>query len=212
MNRMTSSIWLKTLRRIWPAALACLPAHAAEPNFNRDIRPILSENCFLCHGQDPKHRGGELRLDIREEAVAVRDGAAAIVPGNPDQSEIIQRILSKDPDVRHAAAGRSPRRHAAGADRYPQTLDRRRRALRTALVVRSSRENPPFPPEPIRWIISSIERLAEEKLDAQSARRSGNPRPQAVSRSNRTAARARRTSTPTSPTPAPDRWERSSTA
>jgi hypothetical protein len=68
------------------------------PSFNKDIRPILSENCFLCHGQDPKHRGGELRLDIREEAVAFRNGSAAIVPGNPEKSEIIRRILSKDPD------------------------------------------------------------------------------------------------------------------
>ena len=69
------------------------------PSFNRDIRPILSENCFFCHGQDPKHRGGELRLDIREEAIAVREGIAAIVPGDPKKSEILKRILSKDPDL-----------------------------------------------------------------------------------------------------------------
>jgi hypothetical protein len=79
------------------SALLCASAGASEPNYNRDVRPILSENCFLCHGQDPDHRGGDLRLDRREEAVALRDGAAAIVPGDPDKSEIIRRILSDDP-------------------------------------------------------------------------------------------------------------------
>ena len=82
--------------------LLCSVGFAASddvPSFNRDIRPILSENCFLCHSQDPKHRGGDLRLDIREEAVALRDGITAIVPGDPEKSEIIRRIVSKDPDM-----------------------------------------------------------------------------------------------------------------
>ena len=73
-------------------------AHPGDISFNRDIRPILSENCYFCHSQDPKHRGGDRRLDSFEEAVVVRDGMAAIIPGNPKASDIMRRILSKDPD------------------------------------------------------------------------------------------------------------------
>lgn len=72
---------------------------AAEvPTFNKDIRPILSENCFLCHGPDPEHRGGELRLDLREEAIIPHDSEIAIVPGKPEESAMIKRILDTDPE------------------------------------------------------------------------------------------------------------------
>ena len=71
-----------------------------EIEFNRDIRPILSENCFFCHGQDPEHRGGELRLDIREQALAKReDSPPAIVAGDPDASEVIKRLVTTDPEL-----------------------------------------------------------------------------------------------------------------
>src|SRR5437764_11657178 len=75
---------------------------AAEPqqvDFNRDVRPILSDNCFLCHGPDAANRKAELRLDQRQAATRpASSGESAIVPGNPEQSELIRRITSQDPD------------------------------------------------------------------------------------------------------------------
>ncbi|MEY3949975.1 MAG: hypothetical protein RJB43_1330, partial [Verrucomicrobiota bacterium] len=71
---------------------------AEDLRFNRDIRPILSENCFFCHGQDPKHREADLRLDQRSEAIKDNDGVFAIVPGHPEKSEILKRLLSHDAD------------------------------------------------------------------------------------------------------------------
>lgn len=64
-------------------------------DFNRQIRPLLSENCLYCHGQDANHRAADLRLDVAEDAIA----AGAIVPGAPEQSELLARIFSDDPDT-----------------------------------------------------------------------------------------------------------------
>src|SRR5262245_20243858 len=74
--------------------------------FNRDIRPILSENCFLCHGPDSNLRKGKLRLDQEKEALADRGGYRVIVPGKPAESELYLRITAKDakermPPVKH---------------------------------------------------------------------------------------------------------------
>jgi hypothetical protein len=83
------------------ALLAAAAARAAAPaplEFNRDIRPILSENCFYCHGQDAAHREAKLRLDERESAVLPRDGRTVIVPGRPEASELMLRLLSKEED------------------------------------------------------------------------------------------------------------------
>jgi hypothetical protein len=65
-------------------------------DFNRDVRPILSENCFQCHGFDENARQADLRLDMAESALADRDGVPAIVPGKPEESELWRRISSSD--------------------------------------------------------------------------------------------------------------------
>lgn len=73
-----------------------LSAMASEVDYVRDVRPILSNNCFACHGADAGSRKAELRLDRREDAVRERDGIAAIVPGNFDDSELYLRITATD--------------------------------------------------------------------------------------------------------------------
>lgn len=67
---------------------------AGKLQFNRDIRPILSDKCFHCHGPDSKNQKADLRLDVRE--AAIKDGH--IRPGDPETSMILERILSSDPD------------------------------------------------------------------------------------------------------------------
>jgi hypothetical protein len=69
-------------------------------DFNRDIRPILSDNCFACHGPDPASRQADLRLDVQADATADRGGYAAVVPGKIKQSELIRRITTGDESER----------------------------------------------------------------------------------------------------------------
>lgn len=83
--------------------LVSLSSHTVrsqEPiQFNRDVRPILSEHCFQCHGPDERQRQGGVRIDRFELATAVGDsGRPAIVPGDAEESELWRRVLSADPD------------------------------------------------------------------------------------------------------------------
>jgi len=87
---MTRPALLLALALTWSAGTY------AKVSFNWEIRPILSEHCFSCHGFDAKHRKADLRLDTREGALADNDGVRAIIPGDPAKSELWKRLLSQD--------------------------------------------------------------------------------------------------------------------
>ncbi|MCR9295883.1 MAG: DUF1549 domain-containing protein, partial [bacterium] len=86
------------IQRLCGIVLACftfaVAAQSAESlDFSRDVLPILSDRCFFCHGPDSSHREADLRLDVQEAA-----HEWVVVPGKPDESELIRRVFSSDPD------------------------------------------------------------------------------------------------------------------
>jgi len=94
--------WLKVslLLLASTASMASIVFSAAEPvRFGRDVAPILSANCFACHGPDEKNRKAGLRLDLEADAKTKRRNGAPIAPGEPEKSLIIARLTSADPDV-----------------------------------------------------------------------------------------------------------------
>ncbi|HKQ75216.1 MAG TPA: PSD1 and planctomycete cytochrome C domain-containing protein [Blastocatellia bacterium] len=81
------------------ASMASMVFSAAEPvRFGRDVLPILSANCFACHGPDEKNRKAGLRLDLEADAKVIRRSGAPVAPGQPEKSLIIARLTSADPD------------------------------------------------------------------------------------------------------------------
>ncbi len=79
--------------------VSTVSAGAADIDFARDIRPMLSDHCFACHGPDANKRKGELRLDLKDSAFGkAKSGGVAIVPGDWEKSELVKRICATDPD------------------------------------------------------------------------------------------------------------------
>ena len=139
-------------------------ANAASPDldFNRDIRPILANSCFYCHGQDGNKRQGDLRLDLREPAVK----AGAIVPNDAAASSLIKRILSDDPE-QLMPPPKSNRRLS------PEQKKLLERWISEGAVYQShwAFVTPIRPAEPpvmrMDWVRTSIDRFVLEKLESE---------------------------------------------
>ncbi len=89
-----AAVWV--VASAWGATVA---SAAPRVDFNRDVRPVLSDNCFACHGPDSQKVKGGLRLDVRDKAVApAKSGKSALVPGKPEESELVRRLDTTDAD------------------------------------------------------------------------------------------------------------------
>ena len=78
--------------------LLTVSAQAESVDFSRDVLPILSANCFACHGPDEKERKAKLRLDVEADAKRPREGETPVLAGKPEQSSVFTRLVSKDED------------------------------------------------------------------------------------------------------------------
>ena len=114
-------------------------AQERKVDFDRQIRPILSDNCFACHGPDAGQRKAKLRLDSFDGATAkLRRSGHAIVPGNPEMSRLIERIASDDPSE-VMPPPRLAEARDAGPARPAPPVDPRRGAVFRALGLRRAK-------------------------------------------------------------------------
>src|SRR5271163_4658289 len=93
---MNHGVWSRFIISVLAGLMASGLAEAQVVEFNRDIRPILADNCFACHGPDKNQRKADLRLDIEEGGLIGRDGSPVIIKGKPAESELVRRLTAED--------------------------------------------------------------------------------------------------------------------
>ncbi len=144
------------------------PANGADaPNFNRDVRPILSDRCFACHGPDAVHREADLRLDDFRSLTQERDGHKVVTPEDPDASELMNRITTGDSDLKMPPPD-------LGKDLTGEEVDVLRRWIAGGAEVRAHWAYvPPVnqpPPNPIQvvWASNWIDQFILSRLDREN--------------------------------------------
>ena len=150
-------------------------SHAAERSdkrkpapidFNRDIRPILSDKCIQCHGPDSAHREADLRLDREHDAKADRDGVPAVVPGKPDESELVRRILSEDADERMPPEDSGKKLTAKEIDLLKRWIATGAEWMPAWAYVPPKKLNPPKVKND-SWPLNWIDRFALARIEAE---------------------------------------------
>ncbi|MGC4002313.1 MAG: PSD1 and planctomycete cytochrome C domain-containing protein [Pirellulales bacterium] len=143
---------------------------AAEParlSFNKDIRPILSENCFQCHGPDEATREAGMRLDQRDAALKPTDsGVTPIVPGNPDKSDVLLRATSKDPNLMMPPASTHKKLNAAQIAKLRRWIAEGAEYQGHWAWIAPERPAPPAVSNE-KWIRNPIDRFVLARLDAE---------------------------------------------
>jgi len=139
---------------------------AEEVSFNFDIRPIMSDTCFLCHGPDEGNREADLRFDIREVAIADRDGSVAIVPGDPEESLMIWMINSDDEED-HMPPLEHPRQLTEDEKvLFRQWIEQGAKYEKHwSLMPPNSRE--PVEVSDLNWVKNPIDRFVLKKMDEE---------------------------------------------
>ena len=141
-------------------------AGADELRFNRDIRPILSDNCFQCHGPDSAQRKADLRLDVEASAKRDVDGIRPIVAGQSSQSDLIRRITSDDPDVRMPPPTSGKQLNAAQIERLTRWIDEGAKWQRHWAFISPERPRPPKA-HLAGWVRNPIDAFVLARLEAE---------------------------------------------
>lgn len=159
----TFSVGLSVLS-IWAGAGECRGEEKID--FNRDIRPLLSQNCVACHGPDEEERKAALRLDTQEGAREDLGGYAALVPGKPEDSELLHRLVTEDEAERMPPKGKGPRFTPAQVD-----LIRRWIAQGGAYDKHWAYQAPgkSAPPAPRRegWAVNEVDRFLLARMERE---------------------------------------------
>jgi hypothetical protein len=137
-------------------------------SFNRDIRPILSDYCFQCHGPDEHKRQAGLRLDLKEPATKTAEsGQIAIVPGKSDASELVKRIVTTDPDLQMPPASANKKLTASQIDLLKRWIDQGAEYQGHWAFLAVDRPVPPTT-KIEAWVRNPIDRFVLAKLEHES--------------------------------------------